>query len=109
MKNALIGLIASLALFGLAHADDGEAYAVRCQDTGKNSKQCQVTNTGRVEMEVCMDVVKVCSDGDHVAPMCSGRIAPGQSEPVVVKNFTPKVRLLVSCQGTEFRNKYFHH
>lgn len=109
MKNALIGLVAALTFIGMAHADEGEAYAVACRDTGKNSKQCQVKNTGTVEMEVCMDVVKVCSDGDHVAQMCSGRIAPGQLESVVVKNFAPKVRLLVSCQGTEFRNKYFHH
>jgi hypothetical protein len=109
MKNALIGLIALLTFAGTAQAEEGEAYVMRCTDTGKNSKQCQVKNTGTVEMEVCMDVVKVCSDGDHVAPFCSGRIAPGQLESIVVKNFAPKVRLMVGCQGTEFRNKYFHH
>ena len=109
MKNALIGIIALLTFAGVAHADEGEAYIMRCQDTGKNSKQCQVKNTGAVEMEICMDVVKVCSDGDHVAKFCSGRIMSGQLESFVVKNFEPKVRLLVGCQGTEFRNKYFYH
>ena len=107
MKNALIGLVL-LACVGISQADDGQAFEMRCQDTGKNSKQCVVKNTGKVEMEVCMDVVKVCSDGDHVAQMCSGRIAQGGTESVVVKDFSPKVLLLVSCQGTEFRNKYFH-
>jgi hypothetical protein len=109
MKNVLIAL-ASLALaVGAAHADPREAYAVRCQDTGKNSKQCEIKNTGTIDMEICMDVVKVCSDGEHTANFCSGRISPGQLETKVVTKFDPKVRLLVACQGTEFRNKIFQH
>lgn len=91
----------------MARAQPPQAFAVKCQDTGKNSKQCTVKNTGANDMEVCMDVVKVCSDGEHVADFCSGQLAPGQVDSRVVKNFVPKVRLLVACQGTEFRNQEF--
>ena len=108
MKNALLLLsISALIASGSAVAQPSPGFAISCSDTGKNSKQCQVKNTGLNDMAVCMDVVKVCSDGDHVADFCSGQIAPGNIETLVVKNFVPKVRLLVACQGTEFRNKEF--
>jgi len=108
VKNAWILL--PIALFftaELAHAQRAQDYAMRCRDTGKNSKQCEVKNTGTNDMEVCMDIVKVCSDGDHVADFCSGQLSPGQIDSKVVKNFVPKVRLLVACQGTEFRNQEY--
>lgn len=108
MKNALLILSTALVLLAnTAHAQSPQNFSMGCKDTGKNSKQCIVKNTGTQPMEVCMDVVKVCSDGDHVADFCTGQLAPGQVDTRVVKNFVPKVRLLVACQGTEFRNQEF--
>ncbi len=105
MKYALTAMIA-FGFIGMAHADERK-ISWSCHDTGKNSQQCQIKNTGSVDASVCMDVVKVCSDGDHVTRFCSEMLRPGEVDTKVVSGFEPKVRLLVRCMGTEYRNKNF--
>jgi hypothetical protein len=67
--------------------------------------QCQFRNTGDTEAEACSDVVKVCKDGHHVAPLCSGRLRPGESDLKVVASFDPKIHLLTKCVGIEYQNR----
>lgn len=77
----------------------------QCRDTGRNSKQCTVENRTWSTAELCVQVVKVCKDGDHVATLCSGVMRPGEMTNVVLREFEPKVKLFEKCMGTEFREK----
>lgn len=103
MKRLLIPLV---LLAGLnAHAAESpQGFKWACKDTGKNSMQCQVKNDADYEAGVCVEVVKVCKNGEHVAELCSGPMRPGEVRARVVTGFQPKVRLLESCQGTEYRD-----
>lgn len=82
----------------------GPAFEWNCKSTGKNSKQCSVKNTGTAPGEVCTTVVEVCKDGDHVAPLCSGWLNPGDVTSKVVPALNPKIRYFEKCMGTEFRD-----
>lgn len=110
MKIAAI-ILGAVTIFCVtaAHADDDGTFQWKCRDTGKNSKQCDVKNTGHAAAEICMDVVKVCNGrqagGEHSAQFCSGRLKPNEVDTKVVKDFYPKVGLFERCSGTEFRNK----
>jgi hypothetical protein len=85
-------------------AEEPHGFKWSCKPTGKNSMQCTVENHASREAGVCVEVVKVCKDGDHVAELCSGPMRPGEVMQRVVKDFRPKVRLFESCQGTEYRD-----
>lgn len=76
-----------------------------CETTSKSSMQCVFKNTGDATGEVCFNIVKVCSNGEHNAYVCSGDIAPGGMENKVVTAFSPDFGLFESCMGTEFRDK----
>jgi hypothetical protein len=105
MKRLLAGLLAVVAIG--AHADDvsGHTMEWKCKETGRNSMQCAVQNKLPRDAELCVDVVKVCKDGDHVATLCSGPLRSGESTAVVVRDFQPKVKFFAGCMGVEFRNK----
>lgn len=76
-----------------------------CRDTGKNSMQCIFKNDGSVEADICMDVVKVCKGGDHVAAVCTDKMRPGEVDTRVVTGFDPKIKFLEGCMGVEYRRK----
>jgi hypothetical protein len=82
-----------------------EKFGWQCKDTGRNSMQCTVRNNTSREAELCVDVVKVCRDGDHVAMLCSGPMRSGEATSVVVHDFQPKVKFFAGCMGVEYRNK----
>lgn len=105
MKYA-IGFIVACGIFGTmpAHAD-GNGFKWSCAGTGKNSMQCSIKNDSQVEASICMDVVKVCKDGDHYATLCSSRLRPGDVESKVLAKFEPKILLFEKCMGTEYRDK----
>jgi hypothetical protein len=76
----------------------------RCRDTGRNSMQCAVKNDSGREVALCVDVVKVCKDGEHVAELCSGQMRNGEQVSKVVHDFYPKVKFFAGCMGIEYRN-----
>jgi hypothetical protein len=108
-RNKLIKtvLVAILMMMGtLVYADNGAKIEWRCAETGKNSMSCQVRNSGTAPGELCTEVVKVCSDGEHsYSSMCTGRLNAGDEDTKVIPYFVPKVRIFTKCYGTEFRNK----
>ena len=95
-------LIFAATLAALSH--HAAATEVTCSPTTKNSMQCVFKNTGTVEALTCLEVVRVCRDGEHVGNVCGGWLAPGAVDSKVVTGFTPKVRFLTTCMGTEYRN-----
>lgn len=97
-------VVAAMMACASAHAQQG-SFEYKCRDTGRNSQQCTVRNSGQAELELCVDVVKVCKGGDHVATLCTGMMKPGEVTSKVLPAFYPKVKLLESCMGTEFRNQ----
>lgn len=103
MRNLVV--IAAVLLSGSAMAQDDTASGIMCSPSGKNSMQCQVKNGGPKTIEICADVVKVCKRGDHVATMCSGELAPGETRSKVVAAFQPKVGIFEACMGGEIRNR----
>jgi hypothetical protein len=103
MKRMLFAAAVMMAASAYA-AEEPYGFKWSCKSTGKNSMQCTVENHADREAGVCVEVVKVCKDGDHVADMCSGTMRPGEVLQRVVKDFRPKVRLFESCQGTEYRD-----
>jgi hypothetical protein len=82
-----------------------DKISVQCKDTGRNSMQCMVRNNTSRDADYCVDVVKVCKDGDHVATMCSGLMHSGDATSKVVRDFQPKVKFFAGCMGIEFRNR----
>jgi hypothetical protein len=105
VKRSLLFAAVSL-MFTQAYAQtEGNGMQWRCRDTSKNSMQCEFRNSGKADADLCVDVVKVCARGDHTAPVCTDRMRPGDVDARVVNNFTPKVGLLESCQGIEYRRK----
>ena len=101
----LIFMLFVLGLTGAAAQENQESFQWKCQNTGRDSMQCMIKNSGTVEASVCMDVVKICQYGEHVATLCSDRMMPGEVNAKVLTNFQPKVKLLEKCMGTEFRSK----
>ncbi len=81
----------------------------RCADTGKDSMQCAIRNNKFEDSGLCMDVVKVCKDGDHVVTVCSALLKQGETDIKVVAGFQPKIRYFSHCMGTEYRNKRVMH
>lgn len=82
-----------------------EKFRTECKNTGRNSMQCAVSNNTSREAEMCVDVVKVCKDGDHVATLCTGPMQSGDVTSKVVRDFEPKVKIFERCMGIEFRNR----
>ena len=104
MMAALVIVRASAATLG-DEIERQEKFRTQCKDTGRNSMQCVIKNDTSREAEICMDVVKVCKDGDHVASVCSGLLRPGDLTSKVVHDFFPKVKFFAGCMGSEFRNR----
>lgn len=110
MKSFILALAVILAAQASAETLGDELakqgkFSAQCKNTGRDSMQCQVHNdTGR-EAEYCVDVVKVCKDGDHVAQLCSGLMRSGEATSKVVRDFQPKVKFFAGCMGIEFRNR----
>lgn len=102
-----IALMVSILGCAISAADAAPAgnFQWKCTDTGRNSMQCIVKNTGYEDNDICMDVVKICKDGEHISMFCSGTLRPNESDTKVVKDFEPKVRFLAGCMGVEYRNK----
>ena len=99
-------MLALVALFLLTLSAQAEGrFGWNCRETSKNGMQCQFDDATSAAAEVCFDVVKICTDGHHKAPLCSGRLQPGDSELKVVASFDPKIHILTRCLGTEFQNK----
>jgi hypothetical protein len=103
MKRAIFAL-AFLLVASAQAAEEPHGFRWSCKPTGKNSMQCTVQNNSDRDAGVCVEVVKVCKDGDHVAELCSGPMRPGETRARVVREFQPKVKLFESCQGTEYRD-----
>jgi hypothetical protein len=103
MRNTILAAVILLAASAQA-AEEPHGFRWLCKPTGKNSMQCTVENHADRAASVCVEVVKVCKDGDHVAELCSGPMRPGEVRARVVRDFQPKVRLFESCQGTEYRD-----
>ena len=78
----------------------------QCKGTGRDSMQCTVQNNGRMEEEMCVDVVKICKDGDHTARLCTGMMRSGEIRSKVVHDFRPKVKFFAGCMGVEYRNRF---
>ncbi len=110
MKSVILALAVLLA--GEAGAETlgdqlarQDKFSVQCKETGRNSMQCMVSNNTGRDAEYCADVVKVCKDGDHVAPLCTGVMRSGEATSKVVRDFQPKVKFFAGCMGIEFRNR----
>ena len=104
MKRVL-AMLAVVVSVGAQGEPSGNKIEWKCKETGRNSMQCAVQNNTRRDAELCVDVVKVCKDGDHVAMLCSGPLRSGESKAVVVRDFQPKVKFFAGCMGVEFRNR----
>jgi hypothetical protein len=104
MKWILV-LVAALLMSAAQAGEGGGQFEWKCTDTSRNSMQCTFKNNAEVSDDLCMDVVKVCKDGDHVATICTGTLRPHETDTKVVKGFDPKIRLFEKCQGVEYRNK----
>lgn len=104
MKYLFLAFSSFLCAAAVAQTEQG-AFQWKCQSTGRDSMQCAIKNTGTVEASVCLDVVKICREGEHTATLCSDRMRPGEVDTKVLTNFSPKVKFLEKCMGTEFRSK----
>lgn len=80
----------------------------QCKGTSRDSMQCTVQNNSDMEEEMCVDVVKVCKDGDHTARLCTGLMRSGEIRSKVVHDFSPKVKFFAGCMGVEYRNRFVH-
>jgi hypothetical protein len=102
MKKVLVMLAAFVTV--AAHAQTGARGTLewKCEGTGRDTMQCVVKNTGKRPAGICVDVIKVCKQGNHYAQMCTGQLQPGETASKVVAGFDPKVKLLERCVGVEY-------
>lgn len=103
MRVAIAILFACVAAGACAPEPGG--FSWKCQPTTRNSMQCVIKNTSANRGEICMQVAKVCKGGDHLANLCSESMNPGEVTTKVIPSFEPKVKLLETCMGVEFRDK----
>jgi hypothetical protein len=112
MKSVILALAVLLAghvgaqTLGDEIAHEHANFLWKCKGTGRDSMQCTIQNKSDMEEEICVDVVKVCKDGDHIARMCSGLMKSGEIRSKVVHDFRPKVKFFAGCMGVEYRNRF---
>lgn len=104
LRNVSIVLVVASFMFMLGCSGEAQ-MRWECQATGTSSMQCSIENNGNEAGKVCFDVVAVCSDGEHVARVCSSVIKPGELEQKVVRDFNPPITYNTQCQGFEYRNE----
>ena len=75
-----------------------------CMGTAVDTVQCGFQNIGMVEGKVCMDVIVICSDGRHVAPTCSDRMALGEASTKLVNAFSPGIQSTSPCSTIQYEN-----
>lgn len=102
MKKVLAALAVLVCVGAQAQTGARGTLQWKCEGTSRDSMQCVVKNTGKRPAGICVDVVKVCKEGNHYAQMCTGQLQPGETASKVVSGFDPKVKLLERCVGVEY-------
>lgn len=104
-KSVLAAILLIMGASAFASEEQSNSFRWQCRNTGKNGMQCYIKNTGYYNGSICMDVVKVCEYGEHVAKFCSGGLEPLEVATKVVAYFEPRVGENEPCMGIEYRNK----
>lgn len=101
---AKVGLVFIIVVVGgsMLMAKDPLKMGIRCNTQGDGGT-CTIENNGSRTGTLEVDVVMVCQDGEHVAPV-SAVVEPHLHVTKIIRGFTPSIDLSSSCAGLDYRN-----